>query len=112
MRCSGIDQIAATLSGGNQQKVVIGKWLATEPRVLLLDEPTRGIDVGAKQEIYELIFGLRPRGLGHRRGELGNAGAASAVGPGSGHVRGPADRRARRAPRRRRRRSCAWRRRA
>jgi ribose transport system ATP-binding protein len=64
VRCTDIDQIAATLSGGNQQKVVIGKWLATEPRVLLLDEPTRGIDVGAKHEIYELIFELAARGLG------------------------------------------------
>ena len=63
MRCSGIDQIAATLSGGNQQKVAIGKWLATNPRVLLLDEPTRGIDVGAKQEIYQLIFRLASEGL-------------------------------------------------
>ena len=53
----------ATLSGGNQQKVAIGKWLATAPRVLLLDEPTRGIDVGAKQEIYQLIFGLAAEGL-------------------------------------------------
>ncbi|HEY1942373.1 MAG TPA: sugar ABC transporter ATP-binding protein [Roseiarcus sp.] len=64
VRCSGIDQIAATLSGGNQQKVVIGKCLATRPRILLLDEPTRGIDVGAKQEIYELIFKLAASGLG------------------------------------------------
>jgi ribose transport system ATP-binding protein len=64
VRCSGLDQSAATLSGGNQQKVVIGKWLATEPQVLLLDEPTRGIDVGAKQEIYKLIFELAERGLG------------------------------------------------
>jgi ribose transport system ATP-binding protein len=64
VRCSDLDQLAATLSGGNQQKVVIGKWLATEPRVLLLDEPTRGIDVGAKQEIYQLVFGLAARGLG------------------------------------------------
>jgi ribose transport system ATP-binding protein len=63
VRCSGIDQIVATLSGGNQQKVAIGKWLATAPRVLLLDEPTRGIDVGAKQEIYQLIFGLAADGL-------------------------------------------------
>ena len=63
MRCYGIDQIVATLSGGNQQKVAIGKWLATGPRVLLLDEPTRGIDVGAKQEIYQLIFGLAAEGL-------------------------------------------------
>jgi ribose transport system ATP-binding protein len=58
IRCSGAEQVAGTLSGGNQQKVVVGKWLATEPRVLLLDEPTRGIDVGAKREIYDLIFRL------------------------------------------------------
>jgi ribose transport system ATP-binding protein len=64
VRCNDVDQIVSTLSGGNQQKVVIGKWLATEPRVLLLDEPTRGIDVGAKQEIYQLIFRLAAQGLG------------------------------------------------
>ena len=58
IRCRGIDQAAGRLSGGNQQKVVIGKWLATQPRILLLDEPTRGIDVGAKREIYDLIFRL------------------------------------------------------
>ena len=58
IRCSSIDQAAGRLSGGNQQKVVIGKWLATRPRVLLLDEPTRGIDVGAKREIYDLVFKL------------------------------------------------------
>jgi ribose transport system ATP-binding protein len=52
-----------TLSGGNQQKVVLGKWLATEPRVLLLDEPTRGIDIRAKQEIYALIDELTQQGL-------------------------------------------------
>jgi ribose transport system ATP-binding protein len=63
VRCTGIEQVAATLSGGNQQKVVIGKWLATGPRVLLLDEPTRGIDVGAKQEIYELVRALASDGL-------------------------------------------------
>jgi ribose transport system ATP-binding protein len=64
IRCTGISQVTAALSGGNQQKVVIGKWLATEPRILLLDEPTRGIDVGAKQEIYRLIFDLAKQGLG------------------------------------------------
>lgn len=64
VRCTGIGQDAAALSGGNQQKVVIGKWLATEPRILLLDEPTRGIDIGAKQEIYRLIFDLAAQGLG------------------------------------------------
>jgi ribose transport system ATP-binding protein len=63
VRCTGIEQVAATLSGGNQQKVVIGKWLATRPRVLLLDEPTRGIDVGAKQEIYDLVRTLAAEGL-------------------------------------------------
>jgi ribose transport system ATP-binding protein len=64
VRCADLDQTVATLSGGNQQKIVIGKWLATEPRVLLLDEPTRGIDVGAKQEIYQIVFRLAEQGLG------------------------------------------------
>jgi ribose transport system ATP-binding protein len=56
-------QIVQFLSGGNQQKVVIGKWLAMTPRVLLLDEPTRGIDVGAKQEIYRLMVQLAAGGV-------------------------------------------------
>ena len=51
------------LSGGNQQKVVLGKWLSLQPRVLLLDEPTRGIDVGAKQEIYQLMEPLAGQGV-------------------------------------------------
>jgi ribose transport system ATP-binding protein len=51
-----------TLSGGNQQKVVIGKWLMTEPRVILLNDPTRGIDVGTKQELYQLLRELADRG--------------------------------------------------
>ena len=51
-----------SLSGGNQQKVIIGRWLLTDPEVLLLDEPTRGIDVGAKYEIYQLILDLANNG--------------------------------------------------
>jgi D-xylose transport system ATP-binding protein len=55
---------ANKLSGGNQQKVVLGKWLMSKPKVLFLDEPTRGIDVGAKSEIYELMEKLVGLGLG------------------------------------------------
>ena len=52
-----------SLSGGNQQKVVLAKWLAMQPRVLIFDEPTRGIDVGAKGEIYALMRDLADRGV-------------------------------------------------
>jgi ABC-type sugar transport system ATPase subunit len=55
IRATGTDQEVSTLSGGNQQKVALAKWIETRPRVLLLDEPTRGVDVGAKHEIYELM---------------------------------------------------------
>jgi ribose transport system ATP-binding protein len=58
------EQIVQYLSGGNQQKVVLSKWLSLAPRVLLLDEPTRGIDVGAKQEIYDLMEQLADQGVG------------------------------------------------
>jgi ribose transport system ATP-binding protein len=63
IKTPGREQVVRYLSGGNQQKVVLGKWLAMEPRVLLMDEPTRGIDVGAKQEIYELMEELALRGV-------------------------------------------------
>jgi ABC-type sugar transport system ATPase subunit len=59
---AGLKRPARTLSGGNQQKVVLGKWLLAEPLVVLLDEPTRGIDVGAKQQVYELVIELADAG--------------------------------------------------
>ncbi|PSK99064.1 monosaccharide ABC transporter ATP-binding protein (CUT2 family) [Murinocardiopsis flavida] len=62
IRTAGPGQAVGTLSGGNQQKIVIGKWLLSEPKVLIMDEPTRGIDVGAKVEIYELINRLTEGG--------------------------------------------------
>ncbi|MFF5359383.1 sugar ABC transporter ATP-binding protein [Streptomyces scabiei] len=62
VRMAGLHQHVRTLSGGNQQKVVIGKWLLADTRVLILDEPTRGIDVGAKVEIYELVNELTAAG--------------------------------------------------
>ncbi len=63
IKTPGDRQEVRLLSGGNQQKVVLGKWLAVDPRVLLLDEPTRGIDIGAKQEIYGLMEDLAERGV-------------------------------------------------
>jgi len=63
IKAASVFTIAGTLSGGNQQKVVLAKWLLTNPRVLFLDEPTRGIDVGAKQEIYAQINQLAENGL-------------------------------------------------
>jgi D-xylose transport system ATP-binding protein len=64
IRASSLGTAVRLLSGGNQQKVVLGKWLMAAPRVLLLDEPTRGIDVGAKAEVYQLVAELAGRGLG------------------------------------------------
>ncbi len=64
LRCTGVQQVVESLSGGNQQKVVLSKWLMTDPDVLLLDEPTRGIDVGAKYEIYTIINHLASEGKG------------------------------------------------
>ncbi len=63
VKAKSVFTVAGTLSGGNQQKVVLAKWLLTKPRVLFLDEPTRGIDVGAKQEIYHQINLLAKSGL-------------------------------------------------
>jgi len=64
IKCSSIRQLAVNLSGGNQQKVVLSKWLFASPEILILDEPTRGIDVGAKYEIYTIINRLASEGKG------------------------------------------------
>jgi rhamnose transport system ATP-binding protein len=63
IRTPSVDQKAMFLSGGNQQRVVIAKWLATQPKVLIVDEPTRGVDVGAKAEIHALLSGLAQAGV-------------------------------------------------
>jgi len=63
VRAPRVEAPAITLSGGNQQKLVVGKWLATKPRLLILDEPTRGVDVGAKAEIYRLVRELAQTGM-------------------------------------------------
>ena len=62
-RMASIEQPIGSLSGGNQQRVIFGKWFAANPKLLLLDEPTRGVDVGAKAEIYGLIDEARARGM-------------------------------------------------
>ncbi|WP_134765595.1 sugar ABC transporter ATP-binding protein [Nocardioides sp. 1609] len=63
VKTNALDMPATTMSGGNQQKVVIAKWLATEPRLLIIDEPTRGIDVGTKSEVHRLLSELAGQGL-------------------------------------------------
>ena len=100
IKAPSIETQAVTLSGGNQQKVVLAKWLAMRPRLIIFDEPTRGIDVGAKSEIYELMRELADqrrrhpddqqrhgggdrRERPHRRDARGQRSAASSSGPSS-----------------------------
>jgi ribose transport system ATP-binding protein len=64
IKTSSGNNAAKNLSGGNQQKIVLAKWLATHPKILLLDEPTRGIDINAKAEIYKLMKSLASEGMG------------------------------------------------
>ena len=63
IRMASGDQLVGNLSGGNQQKVVLARWLALRPKVLIVDEPTRGIDVGAKVEVHNLLFQMAAAGI-------------------------------------------------
>jgi rhamnose transport system ATP-binding protein len=63
VKTNALDTVAATLSGGNQQKVVLAKWLSRGPKVLIIDEPTRGIDVGTKSEVHRLLSELAGQGM-------------------------------------------------
>lgn len=64
IKCSSVEQNITELSGGNQQKVIVGKWLAANSRLIIFDEPTKGIDVGAKSEIYKIMRTLAEKGTG------------------------------------------------
>jgi len=64
LKAANVNMLVSSLSGGNQQKAVLGKWLSTNPRILILDEPTRGVDIGARSEIYQIIRELANQGLG------------------------------------------------
>ena len=64
VKTPSVRQLIVNLSGGNQQKAILARWLSEEIKVILLDEPTRGIDVGAKSEIYSIIYDLAKRGVG------------------------------------------------
>ena len=75
IKCASPEQPIRELSGGNQQKVLLARWLCMNPRLLILDEPTRGIDVGAKAEILKLIRGLADEGLQRAHDLLGARGA-------------------------------------
>lgn len=63
IKLSDVEQPIASLSGGNQQKIVVGKWLETQPKIMLFDEPTRGIDVQAKQHLFDIMWDLARQGI-------------------------------------------------
>ena len=97
-----VTQRVKNLSGGNQQKVVIAKWLIADTEILIFDEPTRGIDVGAKSEIYKLLNDLARQGKADHHDQLGAAGDPAHEPPHPRHVRGTDHRRAGIGARRRR----------
>src|SRR5256712_5248428 len=107
IRAASHDVHVSTLSGGNQQKIVIGRWLMIPPKVLILDEPTRGIDVGAKAEVHAIIDRLAGHGLAGLfippppPDSLGSLDPGLVIGDGAAAgALDPADATAERAPRR------------
>ena len=76
VKAPSMETIIVNLSGGNQQKVVLGKWLLAKPEILFVDEPTKGIDVGAKAEIYKLMNELAQKWNVNRDGLVGYAGTS------------------------------------
>ena len=93
IRMASPDQPAGNLSGGNQQKVVLARWLALRPKILIVDEPTRGIDVGSKVEVHNLLIEMAKSGHRGHRHLVRTAGNPRGLRPHRHHARGPRDRR-------------------
>ena len=91
IRAPSVDLEVGKLSGGNQQKVMLSKWLNTNPSVLILDEPTRGVDVSSKAEVHAIVGATRGGGDRRHRDLVGSARGAGSQRPRAGHERGAAD---------------------
>ena len=104
IRMASPEQAAGQLSGGNQQKIVLARWLALRPKILIVDEPTRGIDIGSKVEVHNLLIDMAKSGHRGHRHFVGAAGNSRGLGPHRDDAGGPRHRRDR-AHRRRRRKS-------
>ena len=102
IRMASPDQAVGNLSGGNQQKVVLARWLALRPKILIVDEPTRGIDIGAKVEVHNLLVEMAQGGHRRHRHLVGTAGDAGDSRPHRDDARGPRHRRDQSRRRRRR----------